>query len=73
MEESSFGESGTRLVKLAMLVLLMSLGGICKLKPRGRVFGLLGVTGLIGTLMSSFDLLKGSTNKGEGESVVLKS
>ena len=32
-EESSLGESGSGLVKLAMLVLLMSLCGICKLKP----------------------------------------
>ena len=67
------GESGTRLVKLAVLVLLISLGGICKLKFRGRANGLLGVIGLGATLMSSFDLLNGSINKGEGERVALMS
>lgn len=45
IEESSFGDRGTRLVKLAVLVLLMSLGGICRLKPRWGTFGLLGVIG----------------------------
>lgn len=65
------GESGIRLVKLAVLVLLISLGGICKLKLIGRANGLLGVIGLGATLMSSFDLLNGSTNKGEGARVDL--
>lgn len=65
------GESGIRLVKLAVLVLLISLGGICKVKLRGRANGRLGVIGLGATLMSSFDLFDGSTNKGEGARVDL--
>ena len=64
--ESSFGDNGTRLVILAVLVLLISLGGICKLRPRGGKFGLLGVTGLEATLMSSCEVFGGSTNSGEG-------
>ena len=32
---SGFGETGIRLVRFAVLVLLISLGGICRLKPRG--------------------------------------
>jgi len=43
--ESSLGDKGARLVILAVLVLLVSLGGICKLRPREGKFGLLGVTG----------------------------
>ena len=35
-----------RFVRFAMLVLLMSLGGICRLRPRDGRLGLLGVTGL---------------------------
>lgn len=45
IEESSFGDSGTRRVKFAVLVLLISLGGICKPRPRCRTLGLLVVTG----------------------------
>jgi hypothetical protein len=70
-EESSFGESGIRLVKLAMLVLLIFLGGICRLSPREGASDFLDVTGLGATLISSFDLLNGSTKRGEGKSVDL--
>lgn len=65
--ESSFGDKGTRLVMLAVLVLLISLGGICKLSPRGGKIGLLGVTGLKATLMSSFEIFAGSTSSGDGD------
>ena len=45
---SGFGDTGVRLVdKFAVLVLLTSLGGICKLRPREAKLGLLGVIGLV--------------------------
>ena len=66
-DESSLGDNGTRLTKFAVLVLLMSRGGICRLRPRGGWFGLLGVTGVLeGIWMSSLDVLA-SRKGGDGE------
>ena len=71
-DESSLGESGTRLmrlvVKFAVLELLTSLDGICKLSPRAGKLGRLGVTGDWSRQVSSFETLGGSRNAGEGES-----
>lgn len=73
MEDSGFGERGMRLDRLAVLVLLRSLGGICKLRPRGAVAGLLGVTGPEVILRSSLEERRLSMKEGEGESIDLKS
>lgn len=61
-----------RLVKLAVLVLLMSLGGICKLRQREGMFGRLGVTGSDATLRSSLEVRRESINNGDGDSTDLK-
>lgn len=61
-----------RLVKLAVLVLLISLGGICRLRPRGMTFGRLGVTGSDATLRSSLDVRRESMNTGDGDRTDLK-
>lgn len=68
VEESSFGDRGTRFSSFAVLVLLMSRGGICRLKPRVGRSGLLGVTGLGAKQVSSFEVFLGSRKDGEGES-----
>jgi len=62
-----------RLDRLAVLVLVRSLGGICKLRPRGATAGLLGVTGPEVTLRSSLEERRLSTNDGLGDSIDLKS
>ena len=68
-EGSGLGDKGGRVVELAVLVLLMSFAGICRLKPRGKL-GLLGVTGLSATSMSSLDvLLVPSEKDGDGDKV----
>ena len=69
---SGFGETGMRLVRLAVLVLLISLGGICRLRPRGITFGRLGVTGSDATLRSSLDVRRESINNGDGDRMDLK-
>ena len=61
-----------RLAKLAVLVLLMSLGGICRLRPRGATLGRLGVVGPDATLRSSLEALRESINNGDGDSTDLK-
>ncbi len=44
---SGLGDTGVRLVvRFAVLVLLISLGGICKLRPRDAKVGRLGVVGV---------------------------
>lgn len=68
VEESSFGDKGTRFTNFAVLVLLMSRGGICRLKPRAGKSGLLGVTGLGAKQVSSFEVFLGSWKDGDGES-----
>lgn len=67
------GDTGMRLDKLAVLVLEISLRGICRLKPRGATAGLLGVTGPDAMLKSSFEERLLSTNDGDGDSMDLKS
>ena len=69
---SGFGDTGIRLVRLAVLVLLISLGGICKLRPRGGTFGLFGVRGPDATLISSLEARRESTNNGDGDNMDLK-
>ena len=68
---SGFGETGMRLVKLAVLVLLTSRGGICRLRPRGATLGRFGVTGPDATLRSSLEARRESVNNGEGDSMDL--
>lgn len=68
VEESSFGDRGTRFANFAVLVLLMSRGGICRLKPRAGKSGLLGVTGLGAKQVSSFEVFLGLWKDGDGES-----
>lgn len=68
VDESSCGDRGTRLTSFAVLVLLISRGGICRLKPRAGKSGLLGVTGLGPTQVSSFEVFLGSLKDGEGDS-----
>ena len=58
-EVSGLGDRGMGLVMFAVLVLLRSLVGICKLRPRGAKLGLRGVTG-VGTWISSLDVLPDS-------------
>ena len=72
IDESSFGERGTRLLKTAVLELPMSFEGICKLRQRGKL-GLLGVTGFGATHASSFDCFVGSTKDGDGKSAGFRS
>ena len=72
-EDSGLGETGMRFVRFAVLVLLMSLGGICKLRPRGATLGLLGVTGPEGTSRSSLEERRPSVNDGDGDNIDLKS
>jgi len=62
-----------RLDRLAVLVLVRSLGGICKLRPRGGTAGLLGVTGPEATLRSSLEERRLSANDGLGDRIDLKS
>ena len=57
-----------RLVKFAVEVLLMSRGGICKLRPLEEKVDLRGVTGLALVYESSFDVVEFSTSAGEGDS-----
>ena len=67
IEESSLGESGTRVAKL-LVGLLTSRGGIWRERPRTGKFGLLGVVGEIKAL-SSLTVRAGSRKAGEGERV----
>ena len=62
-----------RLDKFAVLVLLMSRGGICKLKPRGITAGRFGVTGPEATLRSSFEERRPSEDEEDGDRIDLKS
>lgn len=62
-----------RFDKLAVLVLDTSLGGICRLSPRGATAGLFGVTGPDAMLKSSFDERLLSINEGDGDKMDLKS
>ena len=62
-----------RLVRFAVLVLLISLGGICKLRPRGATLVLFGVTGPEGTSRSSLEERRLSVNDGDGDNIDLKS
>jgi len=62
-----------RLDRLAVLVLEISLGGICRLSPRGATAGLLGVTGPDAMLRSSFEERLLSVNDGDGDNRDLKS
>ena len=57
-----------RLVRFAVEVLLMSRGGICKLRPLDEKVDLRGVTGLGAVYESSFEVFEFSTSAGEGES-----
>lgn len=57
-----------RLVRFAVEVLLMSRGGICKLRPLEEKVDLRGVTGLGTVYESSFDVVDFSTRAGEGDS-----
>ena len=71
--ESSFGDRGTRfrrfVVRFAVLELVVSRGGICRLRPRGGRLGRFGVIGKGATCVSSLDVFAGSRNAGDGESV----
>jgi len=67
LEESSFGDRGTRVAKL-LVGLLTSRGGICRERPRTGKFGLLGVIGAQ-KAVSSLTVRTGSLNAGEGERV----
>ena len=71
--ESGFGDAGMRFDRFAVLVLEISRGGICKLRPRDTAAGLLGVTGPDGTLRSSLADGLLSSSSGEGERMDLKS
>ncbi len=62
-----------RFDRLAVLVLEMSLGGICRLSPRGPAVGLWGVTGPDAMLRSSFEERLLSVNDGDGDKRDLKS
>ena len=62
-----------RFVRLAVLVLLVSLGGICRLKPRDATLGLLGVTGPEATSRSSLEERRLSVNEGDGDNIDLNS
>ena len=66
--DSSFGDCGIRFVKFAVLVLLISRGGIWRLRPREAKVVLLGVIGVGVAYESSFDIDELSMNAGEGES-----
>ena len=66
-EQSSFGDTGTRLDRFAVLVLLTSLGGICRLRPRRVQLGLFGVTGVGRISQSSFETFLFSINAGDGD------
>ena len=69
---SGFGDTGVRLVdRFAVLVLLTSLGGICKLRPREPKLGRLGVTGLVSMSWSSLDARLASMKVGDGDRIVL--
>ena len=72
-EDSGFGDMGIFLVRLAVLVLLISLGGICRLRPRAGTLGRLGVTGAGVTSKSSLEERRLSVNDGDGDSMDLKS
>lgn len=72
-EVSGFGDTGMRLERLAVLVLVTSLGGICRLRPRGATAGLFGVTGPDATPESSLEERLLSTKDGDGDSMDLKS
>ena len=69
---SNLGETGVRFVdKFAVLVLLTSLGGICKLRPLAMKLGRLGVTGLVSKPWSSLEDCLPSRKVGEGERTLL--
>ena len=70
-DDSGFGDTGSLFERFAVLVLEISRWGICKLRPRGAMEDLLGVTGLDETLKSSLEERTVSTIDGEGESVDL--
>jgi hypothetical protein len=67
--ESSCGDNGTRAAKCAGLGMGSSRGGICSERPLERKSGRRGVLGLAITVWSSFDVLVGSRNLGEGSSL----
>lgn len=67
LEESSFGDRGTRVAKL-LVGLLTSRGGILRERPRTGKLGLLGVLGEM-KAVSSLMVRAGSRNAGEGERV----
>lgn len=71
--ESSCGESGTRVAKLAGLGMPESREGICKDRPLERNSGLLGVFGLDTMVWSSFEVRAGSRNFGDGDSCGVES
>ena len=69
VDESSFGESSTRLmrpvVSLVALGLVRSCFGSWRERPRWR-FGRFGVVG-VATVLSSFEDFRGSIKTGEGD------
>ena len=70
---SSLGDTGVRwIVRLAVLVLLTSLGGICKLRPREASKGRLGVVGLGSISWSSLEDRRASMNVGDGDRIDLR-
>ena len=71
--DSGFGDTGIRFDRLAVLVLLKSCGGICKLNLRGTTPGLLGVTGPAVILRSSLEDRLLSVKVGDGDNMDLKS
>ena len=69
---SGLGDTGGRLVvKFAVLVLLTSLGGICKLRPREAKVGRLGVIGLGSISWSSLEDRLASMKVGDGDRIFL--
>ena len=70
-EQSGFGDTGILFDRLAVLVLLRSRGGICRLNPRGGWFGRFGVTGMGERWLSSFEALLFSIKVGDGDSIDL--
>ena len=69
---SGLGETGVGFVdRFAVLVLLTSLGGICRLRPRAMKLGRFGVTGLVSNPWSSLEDRLPSRNVGEGDRTLL--
>lgn len=65
---SGLGDTGVRLVvRFAVLVLLTSLGGICKFRPRDAKVVRLGVVGAGSISWSSLEERLASTKVGDGE------